>query len=224
MLSYADVSCLVDDLARFDVGLIEGVDPEDRARDRGRNFPAEEFLSQVVDVGHGDAHDRMPGFFERGHLGILRRVGRSLEPNVGEDAVVSVHVRRAQFFAIDRDDALAEFAGGFRDQLLEPRAQIGDSGRSDERDFVAAKFRGRAHDQAEHHSRILFYRSGRLAGFDHLFRALEKLAGVESHGCGGNHAEVRERGVASADGRQAIENVAEAVALGQPAASSSQDR
>ena len=31
---------------------------------------------------------------------------------------------------------------------------------------------------------------------------------------GGNHAEIRERGVASADRRQAVENVAEAVALG----------
>ena len=78
---------LGDDLARFNVGLIEGVDAEDRARDRGSNFPAEEFLPEVVDVGDGDAHYRVPSFFERGDLGVLRRVGRGFQPKVGEDAV-----------------------------------------------------------------------------------------------------------------------------------------
>src|ERR1019366_6937657 len=68
--------------------------------------------------------------------------------------------------------------------------------------------------QTEHYSRIMFDGSGCLTRFDHLFRALEKLAGVETHGRGGNHAEVGERGVASADGWKPIENVAEAVALG----------
>src|ERR1019366_10583872 len=83
-----------------------------------------------------------------------------------------------------------------------------------ERDFVAAKFRRAPHNQTEHYSRIMFDGSGCLTRFDHLFRALEKLAGVETHGRGGNHAEVGERGVASADGWKPIENVAEAVALG----------
>src|SRR5712692_10375662 len=69
-------------------------------------------------------------------------------------------------------------------------------------------------DQAEHHSRILAYGSGRFAGRHHFFRALQKLAGVDAHRGGGNHAEVRERRIASADGWQAIENVAEAIALG----------
>ena len=158
-----------------------------------------------------------PAFSSAATLASCAGSGAVSRPKVGEDAVIigiAINLRRAQRFAIDRDDAFAELAGGFGDQLLEPRAQVGNSGRSDERNFVAAKFCGRAHDQAEHHSRILFHGNGRLAGFDHFFRALEELAGVEAHGRGGNHAEVRERRVASADGRQAIENVAEAVALG----------
>ena len=109
---------------------------------------------------------------------------------------------------------LPTLAGGFGDQLLEPCAEIGDAGRSDERDFVAAQFAARAHDDAEHDSRILFDGSGWLAGFDHFFGAVEELLGVDAHGGGGNHAEIRERGVAPANGRQSVEDVAEAVAFG----------
>ena len=116
------------DFAGFDVGLIEGVDPEDGACDRGRNFPPKEFLSEVVDVRQGDAHYRVSGFFKRGDLGILRRVRCALQPKVGEDTVVSIHVRRAELLAINRDDSLAKFASGFCDQLLKPRAQVGNSG------------------------------------------------------------------------------------------------
>ena len=124
-----------------------------------------------------------------------------LEAKVSEDAVVSVDLGRAKCFAIDGDDALAELAGGFGDQLLEPRAEVGDSGRGDERDFVAAEFRGGAEDQAEHRSRDSARPADRgLAGIDHFFGALEELANVEAHGGGGNHAEVGERGVAPADG------------------------
>jgi len=74
--------------------------------------------------------------------------------------------------------------------LLKPCAKIGNSGRGDERNFVAAKFRRAAHDQAEHDSWILFDRSRCLAGFNHLVRAAEELSGIEAHGRGGNHAEV----------------------------------
>ena len=120
------------DLAGFDVGLIEGVDADDRARDGGRNLPAEEFLPQVVDVGDGDPNDRVPGFFERRDFGVLRGVGRGFQTKVGEDAIVAINVGRAECFAIDRDDALAQFAGGFGDQLFQPRAEIGNSGRGDD--------------------------------------------------------------------------------------------
>src|ERR1700694_2719538 len=178
------------DFARFDVGLIEGVDPEDGACDRGRNFPAKELLPEIVDVGYGNAYDRVPGFFQRGDLGILHRVGGALQPEVGESSVITIYLGCAELFAVNRDDALAEFASGFRDQLLEPRAQVANSGRGDERNFVAAKFCRCANEKAEHHSRILFYRSGRLAGVDHFFCAREELAGVDAHRRGGNHAKV----------------------------------
>ena len=37
----------------------------------GGDFPAEEFLAEVVDVRDRDANDRMPGLLEGGDLGVL---------------------------------------------------------------------------------------------------------------------------------------------------------
>ena len=61
------------DLAGFDIGLVEGVDADDRAGDRGGDFPAEEFLAEIVNVGERDADDRMAGLFERRDFGVLSR-------------------------------------------------------------------------------------------------------------------------------------------------------
>src|SRR5260370_42282253 len=79
------------DFARFDVGLIEGVDPEDGACDRGRNFPAKELLPEIVDLRYGEAYDRAPGFFQRGDLGILPRVGGVLQPEVAEASFIMIY-------------------------------------------------------------------------------------------------------------------------------------
>ena len=137
-----------------------------------------------------DAHDRMARFFERGDFGVLIGVGALIQAKISEDAVVAIDLGRAQLFAIDRNDALALLAGGLGNQLLEPRAQIGDSGRSNERDFVAAKIRGGAQDHAEHHSWIFFDRNGGGAGIHHLFRAVQEFPGVHAHGRGRNHPEI----------------------------------
>ena len=72
----------------------------------------------------------------------------------------------------------------------------------------------RAEDDAEHDAGVCSSGVGRRAGLDHLLGALQKLVGIEAHDGGGNHAEVGERGVAAADGGDAVEDVAEAVALG----------
>src|SRR5258708_38350309 len=47
------------DLAGLDIGLIEWVDPDDRAGDRGGDLPAEELLAELVTVFERDAQDRL---------------------------------------------------------------------------------------------------------------------------------------------------------------------
>src|SRR4029079_5747986 len=59
-------------LASLHVGLIEGVDADDRAGYRGRDFPAEELLPEVVRFAERDADHRVSRLLERTHPGILR--------------------------------------------------------------------------------------------------------------------------------------------------------
>ena len=61
-------------LARLDIRLVERVDADDRAGDRGGDLPAEEFLADVPDVLHADPRDRMAGPLQRRHRLALRRI------------------------------------------------------------------------------------------------------------------------------------------------------
>ena len=61
--------------ARFDIGLIEGVDADDRAGNGSSNFPAEEFRSQIVNICHRNSNDWMAGFFDRGDFASLSQSG-----------------------------------------------------------------------------------------------------------------------------------------------------
>ena len=198
------------DFAGFDVGLVEGVDADDGAGDGSGDFPAEEFLAEVEFGADDDADDGMAGFFESGDGGVHRAVVFLGEAQIGEDAVVAVDGGLADFFAIDGDDAFADFAGGFGDELFEPRAGIGDAGGSEDGDFVAAVIGGDAENGAEDHAGIFLGSGGGAAGFDHFVGDLQEFRKVEAHDGAGNRAEVRERGVAAADTGNAGEDVAEA--------------
>jgi hypothetical protein len=68
------------DFARLDIGLVERVDADDGAGDRDGHFPAEELLTDVVDVGDVNPHYRVRGVFQGIHGGVLR-----LTPEVGRD-------------------------------------------------------------------------------------------------------------------------------------------
>ncbi len=61
--------------------------------------------------------------------------------------------------AIDRDDPFSDFSRRLGEQLLEPRAEIGDSGRGNQRDFIPARIRRRAKNDSEHGARIFFNRN-----------------------------------------------------------------
>src|ERR1035441_4036018 len=84
-------------------------------------------------------HDRVAGCLEGRNLGVLRSVGRAFEPNVGKDAVVAVDLRRSYGLAVHRGNSLAQLAGGFGDQLLQPRTQVVDFRRSEDGDLVDRK-------------------------------------------------------------------------------------
>ena len=52
------------------VGLIEGIDAEQRSRNRGGKFPQEEFLAQIERIVQRMAQHRMAGGLERRQLGL----------------------------------------------------------------------------------------------------------------------------------------------------------
>ncbi len=64
---YASVSLLGLDLARLDVRLVEGVDPDDGARHRGGELPPEELLRDLHLRRQRDRRHRMPGLGQRLH-------------------------------------------------------------------------------------------------------------------------------------------------------------
>ena len=73
-----------------------------------------------------DTRDRMPGFFERRQLVIVRLVGLGFGSQFNEHAIVAVYGGHAERFAVDGDQAFAVLAGGLCNQLLRPRAEVGD--------------------------------------------------------------------------------------------------
>ena len=99
------------DLARLDIGLVERVDADDRAGDRGRHLPAEEFLSELHRVGDDDPHHRLARRFERGDRVLLLGILVSGEPQIGEEPVVAVDRGGSERLGVDRHDPLAELAG-----------------------------------------------------------------------------------------------------------------
>src|ERR1700722_3054757 len=201
------------DLAGFDVRLVEGVYADDRAGDRNRNLPAEELLAQIVFIGDGNAHHRLSGLFQRVDIRVQLGVGAAVKAHVDEDSIVAIYTGRANRFAVHRNQAFAFFSGRFGDELLEPGAEIGNSGRSEQSYFVAAQSLSGAENRAQDRARIFVRGDGCAAAHDHFFGAFEKFGDAHALNRGGNHAEIRKRGIAAADAGHAVENIAEVVGL-----------
>jgi len=115
------------DLGRFDVGLVEGIQAEQGARDRDRDLPAKNFLDEIERVGDLDPNDRMARGFECFEPGVSIR-GRSVarECDVDENAVVRVPRGIGEVFPRDRDDSLSVLAGRLTDQLRGRRGSFRD--------------------------------------------------------------------------------------------------
>src|SRR5579863_8291126 len=202
------------DLAGFNVRLVERIDADDRTSDGGSDFPAQHFLAQLINVRHGDANYRLARLLERRYGGVLLRVRRRFQAQVREQAIVSVDSGSADGFAVHRNQTLAVLAGGFSEKLFEPRADIGDAGRGEDGDLVAASLCQRSHDGAQNHAGVLVRGDNGGARVNHFFHAVEELQHVHALDGGGNHSEIRERRVAAADAREPVKNVAEAIVLG----------
>ena len=171
-------------------------------------------MAKIVDIVHGDADHRMTGALKRVDGGILRGIGRRFQAKVGKYTIVAVHLGRAQAFPVDGDESLADLAGGFGQQLLQPGPQIRDTGRRDDGDLVAAVFPGHSQHNAEHHSGILFHRNCGPAGIHHFFRCVEEFGKVHAHDGGRHHAEIRQCRITSADAGESEEDAPELVAFG----------
>ncbi len=126
----------------------------------------------MVDRFHHNAHHGMAGSFQRGQFFLMRGVAFAFGADIDEEAIVAVDGRIAQRFAVDRNQALALLAGRFRNQLLGPRAEIGDLFRRQNGHLVATFETGEPHGEAELHARIFVRRHIRSAGAHHRERVL----------------------------------------------------
>ena len=114
------------DLGGLDVGLVERVDAEHGAGDGRGDLEAEEFLADVVDRFHRDTNHGVSGLFQRGEPVIVASVTFTFGAKVDEETIPAVDDGLAERLAVDRDQPLAVLAGGFRDQLFGPGAEVGD--------------------------------------------------------------------------------------------------
>src|SRR5262249_60751180 len=115
---------------------------------------AEKFLAERVGVWQRHPHNGMSGLLQGRDGVVLSLVGLGGEPQISKDSIVTVDRGFAKLFAVDRNDAFADFSSGFGDQLLEPGAEVGDAGRSDEGDLVAAVIRSDTKNRAKDHAGI----------------------------------------------------------------------
>ncbi len=145
---------------------------------------------------------------------VLASVRSGREPEVHEEAVGAVDRGRPERLAVDRDQPLPLLARRFGKELLEPRPEVVDRRRRDQRDLVATVRREDAQDDAEDGAGIILHGHVRSARVRHLLCPPEEPRHVEAHDRGRDHAEVGERRVAPADRWQAEEDLAEPVGLG----------
>ena len=120
---------------------VQHVSPRPRSRSR-----AEELGGEVVGVAQRDADDRMAGRRRAATSASSAASGRRRHPK--ETKRRSLPYDSARRAARDRrGSGPPDLAGRFGQQLLEPRAEVADPRRRDQRDLVAAALRGGAEDR-----------------------------------------------------------------------------
>src|SRR6185437_6504023 len=168
---------------------------------------AEKFPADVPDVLHADFRNRMAGPLQRLHGLALRRIGLPIQLQIGEEPVAAVAFGHGERLAGERDQPASLLACAFREELLQPRAEIGDPWRGDDRHLVASEAGCRdTHGDAELHAWIFRRWDIGAAGPLHRPRRLEQASHVKAQGRSRHQAELRQHGVASADRWRAIKD------------------
>src|ERR1700722_16853101 len=84
------------DLGGFDVGLVERVDAEDGAGNRGRHLKPEKFLADMIYRFEDDANHRMSGSFQRRKLVVMRWVAFAFGTEIDEEPILAIERHVAQ--------------------------------------------------------------------------------------------------------------------------------
>ncbi len=196
-----------------DVGLVEGVDAQADAGDRGGELPAEELGRHPGGVVEADVDERMAGPGQGAQLGVdvdvpLAVAGRT---QADEDAIVAVDLRCTQGLAIDGHDAHPILAGGLGDELLQPRSQRREVGLDDEGQLVATGLGQGSHGRAQHQRRVVV--GVGLRGVGHDACVLEQRIEVEPEQRRGHQAHIGQGAVAASDIGGVEEGLAEVVGV-----------
>ncbi len=144
---------------------------------------------------------------------ILIGIGFFRQPQIDEEPVVAVHLGRPQLLPVHGDQGDPLLPRRLGHQLLQPRAQVEDGRRCDERDFVSTATAECAEHRSQHRTGVGLDRHAGGAGLDHLVGAVEQARNVETHQRRRHEPEVGERGVAAADARHAEEHSSEPLLL-----------
>ncbi len=108
---------------------------------------------------------------------------------------------------------MAFFARRFSDQLLEPRTQVRNSRRREDRNFIAPAFLQRAENYAKDYTGIFIGRDVGRTRVDHLVGSVEKFRHVQALNCAGYCSEIRKGRIAAAYAGQTEKDVAKAARL-----------
>src|SRR5580704_10860709 len=102
------------------------------------------------------------------------------------------------------NQTLPFFTSGFGQKLFQPGSQVRNAGRSKNSNFVAAAFLQRSQNCAQNCAGVFVRRNYRSAGVDHFFGAVEKLRNLNALYSRGDHSEIRQRGISTADTRHSV--------------------
>ena len=162
-------------LGRLDVGLVERVDTQQRARKRDRDLPPHDLRAEpgasTVDRRGPEVDQRPP----------RRRIAVGAIGD--EEAVGAVRAGRARRFPYDRQDPGAVLACRFRDELLHPVAERAPTVKGQ---LVATGSHSRSQCRGQGERGAAFF--GAL--LDHLRRAAQDRREVEPENRGRHHAEM----------------------------------
>jgi hypothetical protein len=115
--------------------LVERVDVEHRAGNRGRDLPADELGAKRQPIRQIDPQNRRDRV-QRAHRAVLLGRGLAEHVDLDERAIGSVRLRETERLAGDRHHADTLFAGALGDELFDPQAEWLERVGQHQRQFV----------------------------------------------------------------------------------------